>query len=544
MPLGAICQINDLILPIIQHDCEYIECNTQGKGVFPVIAKEKIDDCLSCRDGRLFIEKLDTVEIVKQYGSPLFVVSEDQLRRNIRRFQKAFETGWTDGPVKVMPAAKASWSNAIQLIIAGEGCGCDIYSAGELEVALNAGFDPQYISVNGVPKNRDHIFNAIKHGARITIDGMEEFDVIEQAARELKTKAKVRLRLKPAIKGFTTCSDFVPNGPLSTDVAALGYKGGLPRDAVIFFGMKILKSPNVELMGFHEHHGRHNPSARYWEEQMKAYAEEIAVVCQAIGGFQPKEVDIGGGFAGPRDPFGSEIRYSEPYEFLLLHGISKALSRFPSLRYRVISKIVEKAIVFTPNQKMAPSIEEYGAACTGTLKRELCQRGINTEGLMLQLEPGRSLHGNTAIHLTTVKSIKKMKEPVAWNHAALDTTEFWFTGGRYEHHVYDYIFANKTNAPLVDKMDVVGRSCYGDRLFPMIRVPRDLAPGDIMAILDVGAYQEVSMSNFNAMPRPATMLVSGDEIAVIRQAETQEDVFRRDVIPEHLKATRKGVKAK
>ena len=504
-----------------------------------MVGKEKIDDCLTTRDGRLFIEKFDTVEIVKQYGSPLFVVSEDQLRRNIRRFQKSFETGWTDGPVKIMPAAKASWSSAIQLIIASEGCGCDIYSAGELAVALRAGFDPQYISVNGVPKNRDHITNAIKHGARITIDGMEEFDVIEQAAKELKTKAKVRLRMKPAIKGFTKYSNFVPNGPLSTDVAALAYKGGLPRDAVIFFGKKILKSPHVELMGFHEHHGRHDPSARYWEEQMKSYAEEIAIVSQALGGFQPNEIDIGGGFACPRDPFGSEIKYSEPYEFLVLYGLSRALSRFPSLRYKVIDKIVEKAILFTPNQKMAPSIEEYGTACTGTLKQELSRRGINTKGVMLQVEPGRSLHGNTAIHLTTVKSIKKMNEPITWSHAALDTTEFWFTGGRYEHHVYDYIFANKTNSPLVEKMDVVGRSCYGDRMFPAIMLPGDLAVGDIMAILDVGAYQEVSMSNFNAMPRPATMLVSGDEISIIRRAETQEDVFNRDVIPEHLKAIEK-----
>jgi diaminopimelate decarboxylase len=501
-----------------------------------MVGKERIDDCLSTRNGHLFIEALDTVEIVERFGSPVFVVSEDQLRRNIRRFQKGFEAGWTDGPVKVMPAAKASWSSAVQKIIASEGCGCDIYSAGELAVALRSGFDPQYISVNGVPKDSDHIFNSVKQGARITIDGMEEFDIIEQAARELGTKAKVRLRMKPVLKGFTTSSDFVPSGPLSTDLAALAYKGGLPRDAVIHIGKRILKSPHVELVGFHEHHGRHHPSARYWEEQMKSYAEEIAIVSKALGGYQPGEIDIGGGFACPRDPFGSEIKYSEPYEFLVLYGLSKILSPFPDLRYRIISKIIDKAILFTPNQKMAPGIEEYGAVCTRTLKRELGRRGINTKGVMLQLEPGRSLHGNTGIHLTRVRSIKRMTEPISWSHAALDTTEFWFTGGRYEHHVFDYIFANKTGSPLVDKMDVVGRSCYGDRMFPTIKVPRDIEPGDIMAILDVGAYQEVSMSNFNAMPRPATLLVTGDRISVIRRAETQEDVFKRDEVPEHLAA--------
>ena len=500
----------------------------------------KIDDCLSTRGGRLFMEELDTVDIVKQYGSPVFVISEDQLRRNIRSFQKGFESGWTNGPVKVMPAAKASWISAIQNIIASEGCGCDVYSSGELDVALRAGFDPQFISVNGVPKDRDHIFNAVKQGVRITIDGMEEFDVIEQAARELNVKAKVRLRLKPTLKGFTRYSHFVPSGPLSTDIAALVYKGGLPRDAVIYIGRRIMDSRHVELAGFHQHHGRHDPTVRYWEEQMKSYADEIGIVSQALGGFQPSEIDIGGGFACPRDPFGSEIKYTEPYEFLVLYGLSRALSRFPSLRYRIISKIVDKAILFTPNQKMAPSIGEYCAACTGTIRRELERRGISTKGVMLQVEPGRSLHGNTGIHLTTVRSIKRMNSPIVWSHAALDTTEFWFTGGRYEHHVYDYIFANKADSPLVEKMDVVGRSCYGDRMFPTIMVPGDLAPGDIMAILDVGAYQEVSMSNFNAMPRPATLLVSTDRVSTIRQAESQADVFRRDVIPRHLEALRHG----
>jgi diaminopimelate decarboxylase len=397
--------------------------------------------------------------------------------------------------------------------------------------------------VNGVPKNRDHIENSIKQGVRITIDGMEEFDVIESAARDLKTKAKVRLRMKPAIKGFTQYSNFVPSGPLSTDIAALAYKGGLPREAVIYFGKRIQRSPHVELVGFHEHHGRHHASLKYWEEQMKAFAEEISIVSQALDGYQAGEIDIGGGFACPRDPFGSEIKYSEPYEFLLLYGLSRALSRLPKVRYKLLSKIVEKAMVFIPNQKMAPTIEDYGMTCTRTLSGELKRLGIKTKGLMLQVEPGRSLHGDTAIHLTTVKSIKKMNAPIKWNHAALDTTEFWFTGGRYEHHVFDYIFANKTNSPLVDQMDVVGRSCYGDRIFPMIRVPGDLAPGDVMAILDVGAYQEVSMSNFNAMPRPATLLVSGDKVSIIRRPESQEDVFRRDFIPEHLKDMEKVIES-
>jgi len=71
----------------------------------------------------------------------------------------AFEQGWTAGPVKVMPAVKASWSLAIQRVLADEGCGADIYSAGELDVALRAGVDPTFISANGVPQ-RPHPYRA------------------------------------------------------------------------------------------------------------------------------------------------------------------------------------------------------------------------------------------------------------------------------------------------------------------------------------------------------------------------------------------------
>ena len=77
------------------------------------------------------------------------------------------------------------------------------------------------------------------------------------------------------------------------------------------------------------------------------------------------------------------------------------------------------------------------------------------------------------------------------------------TGGRYEHHLHDYRIANRLDAPPAMKADVVGRSCYGDRLLGAVSLP-DVQLGDLFAFLDTGAYQEVSASNFNAMPRPAS----------------------------------------
>jgi diaminopimelate decarboxylase len=492
-----------------------------------------LDDCLSTRDGRLFIEELDTVELVREFGSPIFVLSEDQIRRNVRRFQDAFTAGWPDGPVKVMPAAKANWILAIQRILADEGCGCDIYSSGELTIALEAGFDPQFISVNGVPKDESHIYRSIQAGACITIDSLEEVDVIERAAADLDIVAKVRLRLKPVISGFIDHSDFVAEGLVPTDIAALAYKGGLSYDQVMAVAPRILTMEKVKLVGFHQHNGRHHPSLRYWEEQMKAFAREMGRVCQALGGYQPQEIDIGGGFAIPRDPLNAATDYTEPAQLAALYGVSKVLNPISSkIRYKTMARLID-TIVSKPNDQMAPTIEAYAEVCTRTLREELPQQGVETRGLMLQLEPGRSIYGDAGIHLATIRNIKRITSPIRWKVVTVDTTEFWFTGGRYEHHLHDYRIANKTDAPLVDKADIIGKSCYGDRLMPTIPIP-EVEVGDIFGFLDTGAYQEVSCSNFNAMPRPATVLVTGDQAHIIRLAETEADVLSRDVVPAHL----------
>ncbi len=493
----------------------------------------RIDECLSARDGRLYVEECDTLELLREFGSPLFVFSEDQLRRNVRRFAAAFQAGWPDGPVVVMPAAKANWLAAIQRILADEGCGCDTYSAGELTMALEAGCPPALISVNGVPKDDDHIRRSIQVGARLTVDSLEEVDVIERTAAELGTTAYVRLRLKPVLSNFVEPTDFVAEGLAPTDIAAIAYKGGLTFEQVITVGPRLLKSPNIELTGFHQHHGRHKRSTRYWEAQMAAYAAEIGRVCGALGGYRPQEIDIGGGFAIPRDPFNAATNYSEPVQYAALTVISRLLSLLgPRTRYPVMARLVD-TITGHPNQRPAPSIEAYAEACTATLRRELPVHGVETRGVTLQLEPGRAMHGDTGIHLTTVKAIKRTTTPIRWNVIVVDTTEFWFTGGRYEHNLHHYLFANKLDAAMTGKADIIGRSCYGDRLLPAVPVP-DVQVGDVLALLDTGVYQEVSMSNFNAMPRPASVLVTGDRTSLIRRRETEEDVFRRDVMPAHL----------
>ncbi len=497
------------------------------------MSRTSIDDCLSNRDGVLFVEEMSSTNLIGRFGSPLFVFSEDQIRRNVRRFRDAFQKGWTAGPAKVMPAAKANWIFAIQRILADEGCGADIYSAGELDVALRAGFDPRFISVNGVPKDKAHIRRTIEVGARLTIDSLRDVAILEELAPTLSQTASVRLRIRPAISEFVKKSDFSPDGMVPTDLVALVYKGGLSVDEVIEAGKRVMKLPNVEVVGYHAHHGRHHRSTLYWEAQMHAYARDMGRVSKALGGYRPQEISIGGGFAIPRDPHNAATDYRDPFLLDTLHVLSLGLKYLGAkVRYRVIDKLLT-LIEGQPNKIAAPSIEQYGAAATAALLEALPKHGIDPDGIMLQLEPGRAIHGNAGVHLTTVEATKKMTSPIKWNLVTIDTSEFWMTGGRFEHHLHDYCIANRLDAPKAIKADVVGRSCYGDRLLGAVRVP-EVEVGDIFAFLDTGAYQEVSASNFNAMPRPAAVLVTGDRAAVIRRAENLEDVFRRDELPEHL----------
>jgi hypothetical protein len=138
---------------------------------------------------------------------------------------------------------------------------------------------------------------------------------------------------------------------------------------IMAVGPRLLKMSGVALVGFHQHHGRHKRTVRYWEVQMAAYAAETGRVCRALGGFQPREIDIGGGFAIPRDPFSVATIDSEPVQYAALTAISRLVSLLgPRFRYSVMARLVD-TITGHPNRHPAPTIEAYAAACTAALSQ-------------------------------------------------------------------------------------------------------------------------------------------------------------------------------
>ena len=497
--------------------------------------KESIDECLSIRDGQLFIEECNTIELVKQFGSPVFVVSEDQLRRNMQRYLKAFQSRWEEGTVNILPAIKANWLLALRRILTQEGAGCDVYSPGELYSALQSGIDPDKVSVNGGGKSKDHIRNCIKAGVRITVDDIDELDLIDSAAAGLRKKAKIRLRLRPDFPNLWQPTGFA-NELVPIDIGFQVYKNGLPTEHVIALGKQALKSKHIDMVGVHVHLGRQHYSLTVWEETIRRYARLIAELKQAWDGWEPREIDVGGGIPSPRDPFGKIM--SSTLENLMFAGLWAGMLGLKVLgekrRYDIISKSLDFILGKKEKKKLVPTIEEYAEGITTTLRSELRRSGISTEGIILQIEPGRSMYGNAGIHLSTVLKTKYQTRPIKWNWILLDTTYFFMTGGVLENNLHKIIWANKADEKPVKLADVVGRSCFADRMFPEMRVP-EVEPGDIVAVLDTGAYQEVSACNFNAMPRPSTVLVHGAQAEIIKRGETQDEVFSRDIIPDRLK---------
>ena len=212
----------------------------------------------------------------------------------------------------------------------------------------------------------------------------------------------------------------------------------------------------------------------------------------AWDGWQPSELDVGGGIPTVRDPTG------------------RAIPRLASER------------------GPAPTMEKYAEVICASLSESLASNGISSSDKTLEIEPGRACYADIGVHLSRVVNVKTESEPVPVCFVELDTTEMFLLDVHLEHNRWSHVVANRASEPATTVADLVGMSCGFDTIVPDAALP-DVGPGDLVAFLDTGAYQEVTASNFNAIGRPATVLVRDGTARVVRRAETIEDVFRRDL---------------
>ena len=448
-------------------------------------ANRSLDRALSVRAGALWVEECSVTELAQRFGTPLHVMSERQVRGNARAIRDAFARHWSAGPVLILPSIKANYALALRRILTEEGTGCDTFGPSELHAALAGRVPPALISVNGSAKDAALIEAAVKAGARVTLDSAAELELVSDAARRLRTRAKIRLRIRPDYDGMEMPSDLVPGR--SVRHAAQGYKPGIAPEAALEVGATALKRPELELTGLMAHLGRHSARIDVWSGMANSFALLAGRLAKAWN-WQPQELDIGGGYPVPRDPT-------------------------------------------SPARENAPPLEQIAAAICVALRDGLARSDLDPAGIRLELEPGRSLFADAGIHLARVRHVKTQTLPEPRRWIETDTTEMFMPDLLVERAMFRPIFNGRAGKE--SPADIVGISCGFDVLAEQAMAP-DVAAGDVIAFLDTGAYQDSASANFNALPRPGTVLVNGAHAEWIKRPETIAEVFARDVIPERF----------
>ena len=254
---------------------------------------QHLGGCLRVGGGHLWIEGCDTVALAERFGTPIYVVSDAQLRANCRTLRTAFERHWTCGRVEFLPSLKANYVLAIRELLNEEGVPDDVFSANEqLHVALRAGVPADRISVNGSAKSPTLLRAAVLAGTNITLDSAHELKSLLSITTELDKTARIRLRIRPDHATLTEGSDFFP-GMAIRDAAQL-YKPGIEPSAARAIGRRALSHGRVEAHGPHDAPRPAQCGTGGLGRMAAGFGETAAELCKAWAPWTPKELDISG----------------------------------------------------------------------------------------------------------------------------------------------------------------------------------------------------------------------------------------------------------
>jgi diaminopimelate decarboxylase len=438
--------------------------------------------------GRLYIEGCAARDLVRRFGSPLYVTSEAQIRHNYRRFVEAFGTRYRENRVLVLYALKANNNLAVRRIFHQEGAGCDCFGVAELWATFAGGADPRSVVLNGSNKPEEELREAVRLGVTVTVDCLEELEMLNQLAVAQGRVVPIHLRLKPRLEGFDGVYGMFSDAVDVSHVVQT-WKWGMTFAEALATARRAQGLPGVELAGLHCHIGRQTGQAAPYRAQVRAVVEQAAAMREQTG-WTARVFDLGGGFAHGRDPEGRQ------------------------------------------STAKVPPIEEFAETLTAALRAELHR--LSFPPPVIEFEPGRFLVGNTTVLLGTVGIVKRTPElGRVWVNLDCSTNQLTRIMSRGDY--YHIVAADKLNEPPTEQVDIVGPLCMPDVLGSQ-RVLPPLQRGDLVAVLDAGMYAETTSSQFNGQPRPATVLVHGDAAEVIKTRDTVDDVFAHHRIPPRLQA--------
>ncbi|MDD3889572.1 MAG: diaminopimelate decarboxylase [Syntrophomonadaceae bacterium] len=421
--------------------------------------------------GHLEIGGIDTTDLVKKFGTPLWIIDEEGFRQNCRSFSNAFHSL---GDSLVAYASKSLCSLAICRIVKEEGLGLDIVSGGELYTAIKAGFPAQKIYFHGNNKSIEELTMAVRYGVGcIVVDNFYELELLNKICGQEGLTQDIMLRITPGVEAHT--HEYIQTGQIDSK---FGFT--LPDGQAMQAVLTAVTTTNLNLIGLHCHIGSQifeMESFRYSTALMMNFMVEIK---EQIG-YEMKVLDIGGGFG---------IFYK------------------------------------TGDEPCDP--REWAESVMLTVREKADESGLKVPRVII--EPGRAISGPAGITLYTIGSWKKilgLRKYVSVDGGMADNPRPALYGAEYT-----CLLANKADQPGIEKVTIAGKCCEsGDMLIRDAKLP-PAEPGDILAVFATGAYTYAMSGNYNRLPRPAMVLVKQGKADVIVRRETYEDLLRNDLIPE------------
>jgi len=422
-------------------------------------------------NGHLYFAGQDTVALAKQYGTPLYLMDEDGIRRQCWVYQESFRKHF-GASSRPLYASKACCFKRIYEIMQEEDMGIDVVSSGEIYTALQAGYDLRgaYFHSNN-KTDADIAFAMDSQVGYFVADNREEIDAIEAEAARRGIRQKVLLRLTPGIDPHTY--EAISTGKVDSKFGS-AIETGQTEEITLY----TLAQPHVELMGFHCHVGSQVFGEDVFERAAVVMLEFIAAMARKHG-YQARQLDLGGGYG---------VRYvdSDPY-------------------LDVDAKVGQVAAAI----------------------KEACAR-LGIAMPEIHMEPGRSIVGAAGMTLYTCGTVKKIpgyKNYVSIDGGMTDNPRFALYKANYT-----CLPANKMTEPRDFEASVVGRCCEsGDIIQEHVMLPASVGRGDIVAVCTTGAYNYTMASHYNRLPKPPVVMLRGGESYVAVRRESFADLCRNDV---------------
>ncbi|MER5763461.1 diaminopimelate decarboxylase [Streptomyces sp. NPDC002082] len=414
--------------------------------------------------GGLAVGGVALTEIAERFDTPAYVLDEGEVRGRCRTYRDVFPDA------EVLYAAKAFLSRAMVRWVREEGLGLDVCSAGELELAVTAGFPPERMVLHGNAKSPRDIAAALRLGVgRIVIDSPSEIARIAAAVGP-HGHQKVMVRVVPGVSAGG--HDKIRTGTEDQKFGLSPADGGAQHAIA-----RILSQPQLELTGLHCHIGSQITEVKPYLTALRRMVGLMAHVRDTHGTVLP-ELDMGGG-----------------------HGIA----------YRPGDPVLDLALLA---RQLRGELAESCAAVGLTVPR-------------LVIEPGRAIAGPAGVALYRVLAVKHTGERVfvAVDGGMSDNPRPALYGARYAPRL-----VGRRSAAGSRTTTVVGRHCEaGDVLAADVVLPGDIHPGDLLAVPVAGAYQLSMASGYNMVGRPPVIAVHEGAARVLVRRETLDDFRSRDI---------------